>query len=196
MLPDVNASSVHAASPEPAAASAAEQLAELGERCFYRVEGWWTFELCMRRHVRQFHAEGDAVLSEFMLGLFSEAETAAAAAASPPPGSPAAARYHVHVFSEGTPCDITGKRRSTEVRFLCAPEGSQAAAVVLAGGSFIESIKEPSTCTYVLTFATPLLCKHDAFRVMEPTVSTIACTPLGPAPAALAAEEPRAHDEL
>lgn len=176
MLPDANASGVHAAPPEPVGGGGAEPLAELAERCFYRVEGWWTFELCMRRHVRQFHAEGDAVLSEFMLGLFSEADTAAAAAAGVPGG-----RYHAHFFSEGTPCDLTGGRRNTEVRFVCAPEGSQAAAVVLAGGSFIESIKEPSTCTYVLTFATPLLCQHDAFRVAEPAVATIACTPLGPA---------------
>jgi hypothetical protein len=43
---------------------------------------------------------------------------------------------------------------------------------------FVESIKEPTTCHYVLTLATPALCAHSAFRHDEPAVAHIRCSPL------------------
>ena len=72
-------------------------MEEISNACFYRVEvrapacarcggtaervcaawqGWWTFELCVRKHVRQFHQEKDVVVSEYVLGRFDEAATA------------------------------------------------------------------------------------------------------------------------
>ena len=45
-----------------------------GARCFYRLEDWWTYELCYQKHVRQFHREKDVLTSEYLLGLY-EAET-------------------------------------------------------------------------------------------------------------------------
>ena len=42
----------------------------------------------------------------------------------------------------------------------------------------MESIKEPTTCHYVVTLATPALCAHDAFRHDEPTLAHIKCSPL------------------
>lgn len=46
-----------------------------GARCFYRLEDWWTYELCYQKHVRQFHREKDVLTSEYLLGLY-EAESA------------------------------------------------------------------------------------------------------------------------
>ena len=83
--------------------------------------------------------------------------------------------YHAHVFANGTACDLTGEPRSTEVRFVCAPEAGAAQAGVAVSAHFIESVKEPVTCHYVLTLATPLLCAHDAFRVEEAPVAHIRC---------------------
>jgi hypothetical protein len=75
----------------------AELMEDISNACFYRVEvrahacarcggsaervraasqGWWTFELCVRKHVRQFHQEKDVVVSEYVLGRFDEAATA------------------------------------------------------------------------------------------------------------------------
>ena len=69
-------------------------MEDIANTCFYRVEvrvcclpappaaadaaakGWWTFELCVRKHVRQFHQEKDVVVSEYVLGRFDEAATA------------------------------------------------------------------------------------------------------------------------
>ncbi len=91
-------------------------------------------------------------------------------------------RFHAHVFTNGTPCDLTGEPRSTEVRFVCPPEGGAAVATAAAGeppaAHFIESVKEPTTCRYVLTFSTPLICQHAAFRVEEAPVAHIKCRAL------------------
>ena len=151
-------------------------------------------------------------MSEFILGLFDDNATSSMLGdqtvkeETSPSGT--ATRYHAHHFTGGTPCDLTGRNRSTEVRFVCAPDagggsgsggaGSTAPAEPPAGkrlvsgdaggapgvqppsvgAHFVESIKEPTTCHYVLTLATPALCAHAAFRQDEPTVAHIRCIPL------------------
>ena len=52
----------------------------LAKTCHYRIEGWWTYEYCHRRHVRQYHQDAAAASSanaEYKLGTFDAAETAA-----------------------------------------------------------------------------------------------------------------------
>lgn len=34
-----------------------ELLAVLDSLCMYRIEDWWTYELCYKKHVRQFHKD-------------------------------------------------------------------------------------------------------------------------------------------
>lgn len=46
----------------PPSSVVAALLNELDGACFYRQEGWWTFELCVRRHVRQFHAADNVLV--------------------------------------------------------------------------------------------------------------------------------------
>lgn len=41
-----------------------------GARCFYRLEDWWTYELCYEKHVRQFHREKEVLSSEYSLGVY------------------------------------------------------------------------------------------------------------------------------
>ena len=57
-----------------------------------------------------------------------------------------------------------------QVRFVCS--GASA-----GGESTITSIKEPASCSYVLTIATPRLCKHPEFRSAPPPVAAIRCIP-------------------
>ena len=47
-------------------------LHRAGGLCLYRIEEWWTFELCYKEHVRQFHKEQNQVVSEYSLGTFKE----------------------------------------------------------------------------------------------------------------------------
>lgn len=43
-----------------------------GARCFYRLEDWWTYELCHQQHVRQFHREKDVLTAEYLLGVYHQ----------------------------------------------------------------------------------------------------------------------------
>jgi hypothetical protein len=35
-----------------------------------QMEGWWTYELCYQKQLRQFHAEGKNIVAEFSLGFY------------------------------------------------------------------------------------------------------------------------------
>lgn len=37
--------------------SVVDLLAELGEKCLYRLEMYWSYELCFRKHLRQYHED-------------------------------------------------------------------------------------------------------------------------------------------
>jgi protein OS-9 len=144
-------------------------LKPLTNRCFYRIEGWWTYELCHMKKIRQYHQEDKKVTNEYNLGVFHAEETESIAesrrndeSATPPGGAPP---YHAHVFTEGTPCDLTDLKRQTEVRLTCAPNGV----------NVIVGIEEPSTCRYVFTFQTPELCKRSEFRAPTKETSHIRC---------------------
>lgn len=77
----------------------------------------------------------------------------------PPPDS-IPHRFYAHNFTNGTECELTGERRSTEVRFVCSPE--------VQGNGVVESVTEHPTCHYVLNFASSLLCNHSAFTPEPP----------------------------
>lgn len=148
-----------------------ELLEPLTSACFYRIEGWWTYEFCHKNKVRQYHQEGQAITSEYSLGEYDARATATLHDTQghfpEAPGSTGSnERFHAHIFSGGTPCDLTDLERQTEVRFVCAPTG---------GINAITAIKEPATCKYTFTFATPLLCHHRSFKVQEKPVSHIKC---------------------
>ena len=98
----------------------AKLLEPLGVSCFYRVEGWWTYEFCHRTRVRQFHQEGDKITNEYNLGLFDVLGTTTAGDVNAATlaegmefteetggvGLGAIERYHAHVFTGGTKCDL------------------------------------------------------------------------------------------
>ncbi|KAH0925477.1 hypothetical protein HID58_017733, partial [Brassica napus] len=75
-----------------------------------------------------------------------------------------AIRYHSHIFTNGTTCDLTGTPREVEVRFVCAETRAM-----------VTSITELSTCKYALTVQCPTLCKHPLFQLEKPVSHTIHC---------------------
>ncbi|XP_024368657.1 protein OS-9 homolog isoform X1 [Physcomitrium patens] len=133
----------------------------LKDKCFRRYEGWWIYELCYKGHLRQFHLHDKKIVQEFVLGTYDAEATAALHENSPnislqkdPRSQSAAQRYHAHVYTNGTVCDLTNQPRETEVRFVCSETGR----------ALINSIKEAPTCKYTLVFDAPMLCKHPAFQ--------------------------------
>ena len=152
-----------------AEATVEDVLKPLEGRCFYRIEGWWTYEFCHMKKIRQYHQEDKKVTNEYNLGVYhpgltKEAEKDRAAGGTAAPSSHGCTA-RTHVFTEGTPCDLTTLKRRTEVRFTCAPNGV----------NVIASIEEPSTCSYVFVVQTPELCKRSEFRVREKETSHVRC---------------------
>jgi len=157
-----NGSSIGLTADDRSTRKTPEDLLEaLKEKCFRRFEGWWIYELCYKTRLRQFHIHDKKLVQEFVLGSFDEEATAALHQESPnvslqkdPRSQSAAQRYHAHVYTNGTICDLTDQRRETEVRFVCSETGR----------ALINSIKEAPTCKYTVVFHAPMLCKHPSFQ--------------------------------
>ncbi|KAK4481942.1 hypothetical protein RD792_012855 [Penstemon davidsonii] len=133
-----------------------ELLEVLKELCFIRQEGWWSYEFCYLNRLRQIHLEDEKVVQEFILGVYDAEATEAynqnlsdISTLKDPRSKDASQRYHAHIFTNGTLCDLTNEPRETEVRFVCSEPRAM-----------ISSITELSTCKYALTFQCPTLCKH------------------------------------
>ncbi|XP_010250304.1 PREDICTED: protein OS-9 homolog isoform X2 [Nelumbo nucifera] len=152
-----------------------ELLELLKEGCFIRQEGWWSYEFCYQKHLRQFHLEEDKVVQEFILGLYDAEATAAfhqnlsdVSKLKDPRSKDASQRYHAHQYTNGTICDLTNQPRETEVRFVCSEQPRV----------MISSITELSTCKYATTIQSPMLCKHPLFQEERPVWHTINCNKL------------------
>lgn len=87
-----------------------------------------------------------------------------------------AQRYVAHRYSGGEACELTGSPRSAEVRFVCGGDDT-----------LLTSVKEPASCSYVVTVTTPRLCKHPGFQQQPVPAALIQCHPLAAAEAAAAA---------
>ncbi|CAN6813912.1 unnamed protein product [Brassica oleracea] len=139
-------------------------LQPLNEKCLVRQEGWWSYEFCHLGSVRQLHIEdGTKIVQEFSLGKY-DPEATAAFNQNVSDVSTMKERYHSHIYTNGTTCDLTGTPREVEVRFVCAETRAM-----------ITSITELSTCKYALTVQCPTLCKHPLFQLEKPVSHTIHC---------------------
>jgi len=160
----------------PPAKTPEELLDGMGEWCAYRVEEWWTYEVCYKKSVRQYHADasGQVVTDQYLLGNYSAAETMAAEMEidSGAPGGPI--KFARHFYTGGDRCEVDDgnhigeegmRERFAEVRYTCGP-GKQ---------SVLIEVREPKSCSYVITVATPRLCKHHAFAAVPSTVVHIPC---------------------
>ncbi|CAL5186895.1 unnamed protein product [Lathyrus oleraceus] len=148
-----------------------ELLEVLKGPCVIRQEGWWSYEFCYHKKLRQLHLEDDKVVQEFVLGVYDPEATAAfnqnlsdISTFKDPRSKDASQRYHAHQYTNGTVCDLTNKPRETEVRFVCSEPRAM-----------ISSITEISTCKYALTVHVPMLCKHPLFQEERPVWHTIDC---------------------
>jgi protein OS-9 len=151
-----------------------ELLELLKGPCFVRQEGWWSYEFCYQKKIRQVHLEDDKLVQEFVLGEYDADATAAfnqnhfdTSTLKDPRSKDASQRYHAHIYTNGTKCDLTNEPRTTEVRFVCSEPRAM-----------ITSITELSTCKYALTFHCPMLCKHPLFQEERPVSHTIFCNVL------------------
>lgn len=112
--------------------------------------GWWKYEFCYGRYVRQFHNDKNGETS-IILGFFDEAlhkkwldENESK--------KPKPTRTHLsHFYQGGNLCEKTGQKRQTEVKLKCMDGSNSPTAVSLY-------LMEPQTCQYVLGVESPLIC--------------------------------------
>ncbi|XP_031552840.1 endoplasmic reticulum lectin 1-like isoform X2 [Actinia tenebrosa] len=171
-----------------------ELLAPLADeaRCSYRLEAYWTYELCHGKHVRQFHDERTqkgVKLQEYFLGKAYVPDKKDRKVSEPKPipeppitnhkdGKNIARKpltrklegrdmpYFEVVMGNGTTCDLlSGKPREIHVLYFCHPQGNNE----------ILSVKEMSTCVYEMEVITPSLCSNEFYRFEEDPVHEISC---------------------
>ncbi|NXY62427.1 OS9 protein, partial [Callaeas wilsoni] len=133
----------------------AELLRPMGTApCLLKTKDWWTYEFCYGRHIQQYHLEESEIKGDVLvLGYYQSAfdwddETAKASKQHQ------LRRYHSQSYVNGSRCDLTGRAREAEVRFLCE-EGA---------GDYIARVDEPQSCSYVLTVHTTRICHHPFLR--------------------------------
>ncbi|XP_059929341.1 endoplasmic reticulum lectin 1 isoform X2 [Gadus macrocephalus] len=154
--------------------------------CSYRIESYWTYEVCHGKHVRQYHEEKETgqkiSIQEYFLGIMtetekgSEAEDVSAENEKEVPTRNIEGQftpYYPVGMGNGTPCVLKqNQARATSVMYVCHPEAKHE----------ILSIAEVTTCEYEVVILTPLLCNHPKFRFKSSPVNAILCQALAGSP--------------
>ncbi|XP_061394457.1 endoplasmic reticulum lectin 1 [Musca vetustissima] len=147
--------------------------------CSYRIEAYWSYEICHGLHVRQYHEEreGKAVkFQEYYLGKWSddkseklqkewEESRKAGMKYKTTKIDNIKYPYFEMEFTDGTKCDIINAPRTTIVRYVCYPHGKNE----------IYSFKETSSCNYEAIILTSALCVIPAFHPEEYKETSIKC---------------------
>lgn len=156
--------------------------------CSYRLESYWTYEVCHGRFIRQYHEdrEGKKVkLQEYFLGrwdkvylkeLMENAKHEEAEGEHIPYKKIDGVNlpYYGVTMGNGTLCELNqNKPRETKVLYVCYVHGKHE----------ILSLKETSTCQYEIIILSPLLCNHPKYKPHESGENQINCIPLDDSPA-------------
>ncbi|OWZ21333.1 hypothetical protein PHMEG_0004140 [Phytophthora megakarya] len=118
---------------------------EMEGHCLFAAAGWWTYEVCYKQEVRQFHQEPDGSRpSDWSMGVYV-------------PDEENDLTYMgtdvVQQFAGGQHCDETGEMRSTKVVYTCCKSQPKELSV--------EKVDEPALCSYLITVCVPSLCDTD-----------------------------------
>ncbi|KAJ2080351.1 Protein OS-9 [Coemansia sp. RSA 988] len=172
-----------------------ELLTPLKDNCITYVSGWWTFEYCHGKTVRQYHRmtpdqHGHIAEIEYRLGEYSHRRHY-------PALGPATddtdyirrdagysdvgrttqirrigrKRFLTQIWGGGTLCDITRQPREVEVQFHCDSNSPER----------ITLVEEIATCQYVVVINTPRLCVDPSFYdISASTVYDIKCQQVVP----------------
>lgn len=157
--------------------------------CSYRIESYWTYEVCHGKYVRQYHEEketGQVSVQEYFLGNMAQKSQATDKAEEAESKKSVQERevltkniegqltpYFSVEMGNGTPCSLKQNHpRSTSVLYVCHPEAKHE----------ILSVAEVTTCEYEVVILTPLLCDHPKYRFKTSPVNAIYCQALAGSP--------------
>uniref|UniRef100_A0A803Y394 Endoplasmic reticulum lectin n=1 Tax=Meleagris gallopavo TaxID=9103 RepID=A0A803Y394_MELGA len=158
--------------------------------CSYRIESYWTYEVCHGKHIRQYHEEketGQKInIQEYYLGNMmmktplsepdqEEKEKPKESTKEIPTKNIEGQMtpYYPVEMGNGTPCSLRQNLpRSSTVMYICHPEAKHE----------ILSVAEVTTCEYEVVILTPLLCNHPKYRFRASPVNDIFCQSLPGSP--------------
>lgn len=84
-------------------------------QCVVAQAGWWTYELCYRKEVRQYHQEQDGTRpSDWSMGVYKSDDFLPDV--SPPGG---VLKDVTQFYTDGQICDENGELRSSKVIYTC-----------------------------------------------------------------------------
>jgi protein OS-9 len=147
-------------------------LEPLKNKCLYHTNGWWSYEFCYGKSIRQYHIaaknEPARFNSNYILGKYAKylelssgkpEETKELVRVTPNGKS-----YFTQKFIDGTKCDKTNIPRTAEIQYYCGIEES------------IIYVKETSTCNYEVAISTNRLCKDPVFNPqIKESLNSILC---------------------
>ncbi|XP_050404069.1 endoplasmic reticulum lectin 1 isoform X3 [Patella vulgata] len=151
--------------------------------CSYRIESYWTYELCHSKYLRQYHETKEPgkkpKIQEYFLGYHERflrdknqnsdnskskgVETVERVKSKKIDGIELP--YYEVNMTDGTNCDLLNAPRRTRLLYVCQPDGH----------GEIYDMKESSTCEYEIMVLTAVLCSHPDFRPKNPPVNQIQC---------------------
>ncbi|KAE8626695.1 hypothetical protein XENTR_v10006712 [Xenopus tropicalis] len=136
--------------------------------CLIKTKDWWTYEFCYGKHIQQYHIEESEVKGDVLFLGYYQSEFDWNDEKAKASKHHRLKRYHSQMYVNGSKCDLNGKSRETEVRFMCE-EGT---------GDYIARVDEPQSCSYVLTVHTTRICHHPFLRPPSTgTPQSIKCHP-------------------
>lgn len=153
------------------------------KKCSYRLEPFWTYELCHGKKITQYHeeknAEGGISRTEFFLGQITKdeihnilsnpkaSETSLDGKRTVPTRriEEKETPYYSVKMDNGSPCELNSKPRKTTIIYICHPTSNNE----------ILSVKEVTTCDYEVIVLTPTLCANPAYQVKTKPSQSIEC---------------------
>jgi len=141
-----------------------------GKQCLKGGAGWWKYEFCYGRVVKQYHEEAGKPKTEIVLGMFNENLHRAWADINPHKAKKVGGDGRVYqisnLYTHGDTCSETGAHRSCEVRMRCSTSSDH-----FDIGRVLIYLIEPETCSYVLVLESGLFCdglqEVDGYGLME-----------------------------
>lgn len=129
-----------------------------GDNCLEFNKGWWTYKVCHKSNVTQYHIseKGETEGDISNLGIFEKEDDWTDKNLN---DKKTKQLYHIVTYTNGSICDLTGKPRKTSVQYYCG-EGI---------ADMIIRVEEPATCEYIITVHSVKLCDHPAFYIEEKT---------------------------
>ncbi|XP_055641703.1 endoplasmic reticulum lectin 1 isoform X2 [Toxorhynchites rutilus septentrionalis] len=154
--------------------------------CSYRIESYWTYEVCHGNYIKQYHEERQEKTSKlhyYYLGKWDEQKTAKLKAQYEKSGGEGDKSKYKKIdglnlpyieleMDSGTVCDLNGEHRITKVLYVC----------YLHGKNEVYSLKETSTCNYEVIILTPMLCAHPKYKPQDTEENKINCVAVGNSP--------------